>query len=334
MSADAIKGEGAVPAGVPPVDAYSEFLNLAAGPRPPHLYQLLELELFCPHREQIEHAVRRQFRKIKPFEEHPDRTMRNRIQDVMTHIATAQITLTDPAQKEEYDSKLARFLKLDREQLIRSRVASRPPEFTLSVTAGPNNVGGKLDLAPDRVVVIGSDPQCTLCLPSTRMKGEHARLEFRNETWWIKATDPSVMVLVNDARATEEPLGQFAQVDLGGYRLRFAPITDRGPDPRSIPPPLSLIVRNGPSVPEPEMSALAPSSVLVGHCETALWQLLGGKVELHHARIEPNGPLWEITDLQTESGTFVNGEKAPKAILQHRDELLIGRFEIQVRLRK
>lgn len=324
----------AAPGGAQPLDAYSEYLQLAPGPRPPHLYQLLELEIFCPHREQIVHAVRKQFRKIKPFEEHPDRTARNRIQDVMTHIATAQTVLTDPAQKEEYDTRLAKLLKLDREQVIRARVASRPPEFSLTVSAGPNNVGGRLELSPDRVVTVGSDPQCTLCLPSTRMRGEHARLEFRNEAWWIKSADAATIVLVNDARANDEPLGQFGHIDLGGYRLRFAPIKDRGPDPRTTPPPLSLIVRSGPSVPEPEMNALAPSSVLVGHCDTALWQLLGGKVELHHARIEPNGALWEITDLQTESGTYVNGDRMPKAILKHRDELRLGRFEIQVRLRK
>jgi pSer/pThr/pTyr-binding forkhead associated (FHA) protein len=317
-----------------PLDAYTEFLQLAPGPRPPHLYQLLELELFCPHREQIQHAVRRQFRKIKPFEEHPDRATRNRIQDVMMHIATAQIVLNDPAQKEEYDTKLARLLKIDREAYLASRVATRPPEFSLRVVAGPNLVGAKLDLVPDRVITLGSNPQCGMCLTSTRCRGEHAYLEFRNETWYIKAADPSVVLLVDDTRVYEQPLIHRAVMDLGGYRLQFAPIDERLPDPKTLAPPLSLIVRRGPSVPEPEMNALAPASILVGHCDSATWQLLGGKVELHHARIEATGPLWEITDLHTESGTFVNGERMPKAILQHRDELRIGQFEIQVRLRR
>ena len=83
------------------MDPYTELLHLPPGVRPPHLYQLLEIEMFCPHPEQIEHAARKQFRKIKPFEEHPDRQIRNRIQDVLTHIATARVILTDPEQKQE-----------------------------------------------------------------------------------------------------------------------------------------------------------------------------------------------------------------------------------------
>lgn len=326
---------GKPPGGPPPaLDPYTEFLQLAPGPRPPHLYQLLELEIFCPLPEQIEHAVRQQFRKIKPFEEHPDRELRNRIQDVMTHIATARVVLTDPVQKQEYDEKLARMLRIDRDRLLRERTAARLPEYELFVTAGPASLGARLELAPDRAVTIGSAPRCTFTLPGTRMADEHATLTFADEDWMLRTAHRERIVLVNDARCDELALADGDAIDLGGYRLRFGRINAPPPNPAKIPPPLSAIVREGPSISEPVFNALPPASILIGHCETALWQLGRSGVSLHHARIESVGPLWEIVDLQSDTGTIVNGEPVTRCVLKHRDELTIGRFHIQVRLRR
>jgi len=127
----------AAPEPAKPIDAYSEYLQLAEGNRPPHLYQLLDIELFCPHPERINQAVRRQFRKIKPYEENPDRHIRERIQDVMTHIATAKTVLNNPIQKAEYDERLAKVLKIDRDEYFSTQTAGRPPEFCITVIAGP-----------------------------------------------------------------------------------------------------------------------------------------------------------------------------------------------------
>lgn len=316
------------------IDPYSEFLRLPAGPRPPHLYQLLEIEIFCPHPEQIEHAVRKQFRKIKPFEEHPDRSVRNLIQDVMTHIATARVVLSDPDQKQEYDEKLAKHLDIDRDALLRERTAARLPEYDLFVTAGPTQIGTRLELVPDRTIDIGADPGCTLSLPGVRMLDRHAMLTYSGEDWILRAAGPDRLVLVNDARCEETGLAEGDAIDLGGYRLHFGRIGARRPDPATLPPPLSAVVREGPSIPEAVLNVLAPASVLIGYCDTALWQLGRSGVSLHHARIESAGPFWEIADLQSETGTLLNGEPIQREVLKHRDELTIGRFHIQIRLRK
>jgi pSer/pThr/pTyr-binding forkhead associated (FHA) protein len=141
--------------------------------------------------------------------------------------------------------------------------------------------------------------------------------------------------LVNDQRCHEFLLADDDVIDLGGYRLHFQRIGVRRALAGSQPPPISLVVRNGPSIPEPRFDALPPTSILIGHCETALWQLAGAMVSRHHARIEPAGGLWEITDLHSTNGTELNGERITvSSALKHRDQLLLGRFEIQVSLRR
>jgi hypothetical protein len=77
-------------------DPYAEFLHLPPGPRPPHFYDLLGVELFCAHRERIEHAARERYRLIKPFQDHRDRQTREAVQTIITRIANARIVLTDP----------------------------------------------------------------------------------------------------------------------------------------------------------------------------------------------------------------------------------------------
>jgi pSer/pThr/pTyr-binding forkhead associated (FHA) protein len=316
------------------VDAYSEYLQLADGPRPPHLYQLLDIELFCPHPERINQAVRRQFRKIKPYEENPDRNVRERIQDVMTHIATAKTVLSNPVQKKEYDERLAKVLKIDRDEYLLTRTAARPPEFCIKVIAGPAQVGSRIELLPDNLVTLGTNPHTTICLPSLRLAPLQATIDERDNNWVIKSAAKSLVMIVNETRCHEHLLEPGDVIDLVGYRILFSELSAPVRSASSIPPPLSLVVHSGPSVPDPLMNLVSPATVLVGRCDTALWQLAGKGVSLHHARVESDGAFWLLRDLRSDTGTFLNGDKVTQSILSHRDVINVGPYEIQARLRK
>ncbi|HRX86191.1 MAG TPA: FHA domain-containing protein [Phycisphaerae bacterium] len=316
-----------------PLDPYSEFLQLPPGPRPPHLYDLLGVELFCAQRERLEHAAREQYRRIKQYQEHPQRDIREAVQDVITRIANARIMLTNPAQKEEYDKRLAERLDIDRDAVVGARTAARLPEYALRVVAGPERVGTMLPLLPDQALTIGSAVGSGLQLTGLRMAPRHVELKFANEAWMLHVADRAI-TLVNDQRVDGATLNERDAIDLGGYRLQFDRIDARPPNPGTVPPPLSLVIREGPSVIHPTLYAIAPAAILIGTCDTALWQLVGRPVAVHHARVEPSGALWEITDLHSDTGTFHNGEKVRSAILSHRDRLTIGRFDIQVTLRR
>ncbi len=322
------------PAGSPQSDPYTAFLDLPPGPRPPHLYQVLDIEVFCPHPEQITHAVRKQFRKVKVYEDYPDRETREKVQNIINHIATANTVLTDPNQREVYDEKLAAHLKLDREAILNSRLAARAPEYRLQVLAGPAQVGMHLDLMTDRVITIGSDPHNVATLTGSRTQPMHAQLKYLDNEWIIRTHQGKPTIIVNDQRCTEFLLADGDLIDIGSYRLLFSRIDLKKKPSSSVPPPISLIVRQGPSIPDPVMHAVAPASVLIGSCETALWQLAGRRQSKHHCRVEADGVFWQVRDLHSDSGTFVNDEKVRQSILNHRDQITVGECCIQVSLRK
>jgi pSer/pThr/pTyr-binding forkhead associated (FHA) protein len=316
-------------------DAYVRFLDLPPGPRPPHHYALLELEIFCSQPERIENAVQKLFRRIKPYEDAPDRKTREAIQDIMNQIATARVVLMDGQSKDAYDRELAERLGLDREAIIESRLATPRPEHELVVSAGPALVGHRLPLPTDAIVTIGSDPHCTLTLESARMSPLHARLRWIDDGWCLEQVDRRRVCFVNGQRVSRHRPVSGDAVDLGGYRLRFYGIPDEGGMGRGGPPPLSLTLQAGPSIPDPHFHALPTETLLVGNDDTVLWQLPHPMVSRHHCRIEPAQGIWTVSDLHSTNGTRVNDDEAGAEYpLRHRDRLSIGPFEIQVSLRR
>jgi curved DNA-binding protein CbpA len=117
-------------------DPYAEFLHLPPGPRPPHFYDLLGVELFCAHRERIEHAARERYRLIKPFQDHRDRQTREAVQTIITRIANARIVLTDPEKRATYDQRLAEALGLDRDGCSASEPPPAPPSSPCGSSRG------------------------------------------------------------------------------------------------------------------------------------------------------------------------------------------------------
>ena len=320
--------------GKPAEDPYTRYLDLPAGPRPPHLYQLLQLELFCGEPERIRHAARKQFRRIKPFEDHPDRDMREAIQDIMTQIATARVVLCDPEQKQEHDRTLAAELGVDLDEHLADRLAVPLPECFLRVTGGPSTVGEEIDLLEGDVTTVGSDSQCVITLPSPRVAKLHCQLEYQQQEreWMLAHVAEGHLTLVNDQRVQEFVLAEGDRLDVGGFRLCLVRRPEH-PAKEKLPPPMSLIIRKGPSIPAPIFNVLPPETFLIGHDETALWQLAGPLVSRHHCRIQPDDGHWRIEDLRSTNGTTLNGKPIERARLRTRDELTIGRFEILVSLR-
>lgn len=317
-------------------DPCARFLGLPDGPRPPHFYALLELELFCSQPERIEDAVRKQFRRIKPYEDNPDREIREAIQDIMNRIATARVVLTDAERKDAYDADLARQLGVNRDAILQSKLATPRPEYELVVTAGPLLVGHRVRLLTDMTVTIGSDPHCVLTLESGRIGPHHCRLRFGDTDWVFEHVDPTRMSLVNDERTIRHLSADGDAIDVGGYRLRFVRISESpgGADAGNVPP-ISLTLQAGPSIPEPHCNALPPERILIGEDDTVLWQLVHPSVSRHHCRIEPSSGVWTITDLKSTNGTRVNEDAVIiDCPLKHRDRITIGPFEILVSLRR
>lgn len=317
-------------------DPYSAYLGLPDGERPPHYYDLLEIELFCSHHERIHQAVRKQFRIIKRFHDHHDRDTREAIQDIMTAITTARVVLTDPQQKEAYDVDLARRLNIDRDRYLAAHVAAPLPEFEIMIIAGPTLVRSRFDLIEGTPFTIGSDTHNLLTLDPGRVPGRQCVIDHVDGEWVVKPTPPAKVVHVNDRDTNETALASGDRIDVGGYRLLFSAFDQKDPlnaARAAGPPPLSLIIQKGPSIPTPVFNVLPLQRMIVGQGVAALWQLPDQTVSHSHCAIQSVGDRWEIEDLETTNGTRVNGVEVMRRLLNDRDVITLGRFDILVSLR-
>jgi pSer/pThr/pTyr-binding forkhead associated (FHA) protein len=74
------------------------------------------------------------------------------------------------------------------------------------------------------------------------------------------------------------------------------------------------------------------ASVLIGRHSTADVRLPLPEVSRRHCRLIFADGHWQVFDLNSLNGIFLNGEKVQQAVLRHRDELRVGGFTFRVDL--
>ena len=206
----------------------------------------------------------------------------------------------------------------------------------LTITAGAGLVGSVVPLARDREISIGRDKRCAMALPSKRVQPTHCRVLYEDGEWVLRCERSSSgeqhTVIVNDGRCSEMVLCHGDRVEVGGYRLGFEDVSLIDDTPGHAVTPITLVVSSGPEAPDPRMTALAGESILIGHCDTALWQLPDRTVSRHHCRIELDDGTWIVRDLDSRNGTHLGGHAVSVGRLQHQARLAIGRYTVLVTL--
>ncbi len=207
--------------------------------------------------------------------------------------------------------------------------------FRITITAGAGLVGSTVPLKPDDSTTIGTRSTCSLVTPSDRVAPVHCRIRREGADWMLRCeVDPRTgkpcSVIVNDGRCSETPLRQGDRIEIGCYRLRFDE-PDAPPDPfEALAPPVTLSVVPPPQAPTPRVTALAGERVLIGSSQTALWRLPDRTVSRHHCRVEFDGKAWQVRDLQSRNGTYVDGYRVASGALEHGSRVLVGRYRIDV----
>ena len=87
-----------------------------------------------------------------------------------------------------------------------------------------------------------------------------------------------------------------------------------------------LVVRQGPEI--GTRYSLVGDQVTVGRVPDNQIQLDDVTVSRQHAVFVRNGDEWQIRDLGSLNGTYVNNERVEETVVRHGDDLQIGRFRL------
>ena len=87
-----------------------------------------------------------------------------------------------------------------------------------------------------------------------------------------------------------------------------------------------LVVKRGPNAGSRYVLAATPTSV--GRHPASDIFLDDVTVSRRHAEVIPTGDGWEVADVGSLNGTYVNRERIERGRLRHGDELQVGKFKL------
>ncbi|MGA8015682.1 MAG: FHA domain-containing protein, partial [Candidatus Dormiibacterota bacterium] len=217
-------------------------------------------------------------------------------------------------------------------------------------TNGIDNV-----LSADRSLLLGRDAAADVRYEDQRVSRRHAVLRFDGVHWRLEDLGSSNGTYLGDTRVSAHVVTGPARLRLGspidGPELDVAPV---GVDPEPVP-----------AVPAPLPPAVVPAeqthslpAALAGSTGRAAAVDLGTRVAVHplssglvrigrgpgneivladphvsrdHAELrwDPRGG-WQVTDLNSHNGTYVNGHRISTAPLREGDVLTVGRRHLRL----
>ncbi|KMO96947.1 FHA domain-containing protein [Streptomyces roseus] len=223
-------------------------------------------------------------------------------------------------------------------------MAQRPgvptaPELVLETDAGTTA------MVPDKTYHVGRDPLCEVCLDDARVSWHHALLRPDGDHWIVEDEDSTNGTWADGHRVHEWNVGP-------GSELRFGSVAD-GPRALLLGPAPAAPAPSAPATPapapEPEPAEARPSAVshpaltgtfrrpttvrpLPDRTAVSIGRAAANDlviddlvVSRHHAELRALADgTYEIADLGSHNGTFLNGTRTDRAPVTEGDVIGIG----------
>ncbi len=168
------------------------------------------------------------------------------------------------------------------------------------------------------VVLLGSDEHCHLRLVSSSVSRHHAMIVRQEDRLYICDLGSRTKVRVNGHERHEADLADGDEVRIGKFSFIFT--ASRPPAGAAAhPEPVRLIV-DGQAAPTPAENRL----VLIGRTAGSDVVLVEESVSSRHAVIFEVGDKRYVRDLNSRTGTLLNGQKIHQHQINLGDELRIG----------
>jgi ABC-type multidrug transport system ATPase subunit len=179
-------------------------------------------------------------------------------------------------------------------------------------------------LRPGEVLLIGRDPDCQLVVSDRSVSRRHAELSRVGDHWLIRDLGSRNGIHLNGRRTDLITVTDGAEIRIGspldGPVLRISPPEPVPAAPPAGPPPVPV---------RPVVASFDAAGVTtIGRstdCDIVLADLL---VSRRHAEIHQSGGVHRLIDLGSTNGTFHNGQRVNRAVLQPGDWVSIGHVEL------
>jgi ABC-type multidrug transport system ATPase subunit/pSer/pThr/pTyr-binding forkhead associated (FHA) protein len=202
-------------------------------------------------------------------------------------------------------------------------------------------------LRPGEVLLVGRDPSCQIVINDRSVSRRHAEIARVGDVWMIRDLASRNGIHLNGERTDVIRVTGGARVRIGsphdGPLLTFSvpasrPAPEPVPEPEPEPPAAVTSVMRPPpeppaappAEPRPELASFeAAGTITIGRsagCDIVLDDLL---VSRRHAEVRQRGSTYQLVDLGSTNGTYHNGRRVDRAVLQPGDLISVGHFELR-----
>lgn len=176
-------------------------------------------------------------------------------------------------------------------------------------------------------ITIGRGSSNAIVLNSNRISREHARLEVENGRPIVRDLSSTNGTSLNGQRVTQSPLNDGDLIQIGPFSLTV----DVFPFYDLAPAGQVTLTWADPETQE-AFEKMQTLPITLGRDAQNNIVLSKGRVSRRHALIQQEGEQPVLLDQGSTNGTFVNGQRQARAILQSGDVIRIGDYELRVQL--
>ena len=193
---------------------------------------------------------------------------------------------------------------------------------------------GSLILEPEYSYVLGRDSSSDIFIDNPRISRSHLRLSFKGRNWTLEDLGSSNGTYYGKEQIKKISIKEDLDLNLGGidnYQVRLTILdnfkkSDIPTSDETKQNPLNY--RNASKIIEDSSRIRLRKRIKIGREENNDWVINDANVSRNHAEIVQNtGGLFEILDLKSTNGTFLNGQSIRREPLKNGDILRIGPIE-------
>jgi pSer/pThr/pTyr-binding forkhead associated (FHA) protein len=192
--------------------------------------------------------------------------------------------------------------------------------------------GSDIRLRAGQSYTIGRDPECDVVVTDSRVSRRHAVVRFAPNGWTFEDTGSANGTFLGNSRVDSFQISSDCLIRLGdpqdGPEVHCSVVHPK-PGGTDVPAPRAA----GPSVDSHTVTVhrAAVRVLRIGRALDNDLVLADPGVSRYHAELRnPGGGTYEITDLQSHNGIFVNGQRISSATVTERDIIGIGRAKFRI----
>ncbi len=174
------------------------------------------------------------------------------------------------------------------------------------------------------VVLVGSDEHCHLHLVSSSVSRHHALIIREDDRIYVCDLGSRTKILVNGKEQRDIELADGDIVRIGKFSFKFSATRPPAKKARRAGP--ARLIVDGQAVPTPEGARL----ILIGRTSGSDVTLVEESVSARHAVIFEVAGKRYVRDLDSRTGTFLNGKKTHQHEIRLEDDLRVGETTLKL----